>query len=1100
MHPGTSLRSVLLILIVAVALPAFAATVPVGLGSYGTTLPPGEVGPSNSSGASITPKVAPGFTLPVQSNDFWSSLIYPFYGDPHSNALYAHPLTVKAHGSGLQMGHTQTHVFVANDYLFPFYSQLTVGVAGLTAPQTTTLGYGDWTATALWDDGPVTMEATFGHGLPYVFFRMNGGDAVVTPDGAYTTWYDQDGVLGISIQGRHYGIFAPTGSTWTGSGSLQSSLNGQDYLSVALLPDDQLATLELFRKHAYAFVTDSRVDWVYDETAAMVETTYTYETVLMESNGTSVDETMTALYRHQWLNTSAPMTGYSYPSVNGEMKLYEGSVFTTDLPFHGVLPALPDRGDYNPATLLAHVQDAATETLPIGGTYENGKAMGRFAHLVHIADQLGATAERDHFLDEIKIRLEDWFTVGGAQQYSYIDSWDVMTGYPSGFGADDQINDHHFHAAYAILSAATVARYDSTWAAQDNWGGMVNLLIKDANNWDRTDTMFPFLRSHDAYAGHSWAAGHGDFGDGNNQESSSESMNFATAAILWGEATGQTDIRDLGVYLHATETTAVQQYWFDVDDEVFPADYPHVAIGMVWGGKGVHSTWFGADPEFIHGINILPVHAGSLYLGHYPDHVLANYAEIVEERGGQPVIWQDLLWEYLALADPNLALSHYFADINYEPFDGESRAHTMHWLFNIKKMGRVETGILADIATYAVFRDPAGDLTYVAYNAGPSERLVTFTDGFSFAVGPRELASHTTTPANPDAPVVLLLADKTSGKSPLTIQFQGSDSFDPNGHALTYDWTFGVDGSSAQADTSFTFTEVGDHWVHLELTNTLALTSRDSIMVTVLPNGGPYLGSPVPVPGRIEAEHFDLGGEGVAYHDVEPANIGNFFRVDEGVDLEPVAGGYAVYWIVAGEWLEFTFSVAEAGYYDFVPHVATVPGYGNFTLSVDNVDVSGTRYVTSTGGWHFWSPIRVEGVPLDAGVHIMRFDFDSDSDPAGWLFSLNYIDVEVSATTTGVGDGLVPDALDLSGNYPNPFNPATTIAFAVPSEGPVRLTVFDARGRQVRTLVDEAMLPGRHEVDWDGRDGDGRLLAGGVYYHRLEAGGEVRVGKMVLLK
>ena len=44
--------------------------------------------------------------------------------------------------------------------------------------------------------------------------------------------------------------------------------------------------------------------------------------------------------------------------------------------------------------------------------------MGRFAHLVHIADQLGATAERDHFLAEIKTRLEDWFTVGGAQEYS----------------------------------------------------------------------------------------------------------------------------------------------------------------------------------------------------------------------------------------------------------------------------------------------------------------------------------------------------------------------------------------------------------------------------------------------------------------------------------------------------------------------------------------------------------------------------------------------------------------------------------------------------------------------------------------------------------
>ena len=60
--------------------------------------------------------------------------------------------------------------------------------------------------------------------------------------------------------------------------------------------------------------------------------------------------------------------------------------------------------------------------------------------------------------------------------------------------------------------------------------------------------------------------------------------------ILWGSITHQKEIRDLGIFLHATERTEVEQYWFDVDEAVFPAAYPHVAIGMVWGGKGVHST------------------------------------------------------------------------------------------------------------------------------------------------------------------------------------------------------------------------------------------------------------------------------------------------------------------------------------------------------------------------------------------------------------------------------------------------------------------------------------------------------------------------------
>ena len=240
-----SFRSLLLVLFVITASPAVGETVSVGLGSYSTTLPPGEVGPQNAWNAAVSPKVSPSFDLPVQTNDFWSSLIYPFYGDPHSNVLYAHPLMVKAVGSGLQIGHTPTHVYAADDYLFPWSLQLTVGVEGLAATSTQIQGYGDWTATALWDGGTQAMEATFGHGLPFVFFQVTGGDAVVTPEGAFTTWYDQDGVLGLTIQGRHYGVFAPTGSTWSGSGPLRSSLNGQDYLSIALLPDDQISTLEL---------------------------------------------------------------------------------------------------------------------------------------------------------------------------------------------------------------------------------------------------------------------------------------------------------------------------------------------------------------------------------------------------------------------------------------------------------------------------------------------------------------------------------------------------------------------------------------------------------------------------------------------------------------------------------------------------------------------------------------------------------------------------------------------------------------------------------------------------------------------------------------
>jgi flagellar hook assembly protein FlgD len=85
-------------------------------------------------------------------------------------------------------------------------------------------------------------------------------------------------------------------------------------------------------------------------------------------------------------------------------------------------------------------------------------------------------------------------------------------------------------------------------------------------------------------------------------------------------------------------------------------------------------------------------------------------------------------------------------------------------------------------------------------------------------------------------------------------------------------------------------------------------------------------------------------------------------------------------------------------------------------------------------------------------------------------------------------------------NYPNPFNPATTIAFEVPVAGRVHLAVYDARGALVRTLVDGALPAGPWREQWDGRDQRGRAVASGVYFVRLAAGGTTASHKVTLLK
>ena len=76
----------------------------------------------------------------------------------------------------------------------------------------------------------------------------------------------------------------------------------------------------------------------------------------------------------------------------------------------------------------------------------------------------------------------------------------------------------------------------------------------------------------------------------------------------------------------------------------------------------------------------------------------------------------------------------------------------------------------------------------------------------------------------------------------------------------------------------------------------------------------------------------------------------------------------------------------------------------------------------------------------------------------------------------------------------------TTIRFALPSSQAVRVELFDAAGRMIRSLADGNMAAGYHSVVWDGKDGAGRAAAAGMYYYRVQAGGEQQTHKLMLVK
>jgi M6 family metalloprotease-like protein len=105
---------------------------------------------------------------------------------------------------------------------------------------------------------------------------------------------------------------------------------------------------------------------------------------------------------------------------------------------------------------------------------------------------------------------------------------------------------------------------------------------------------------------------------------------------------------------------------------------------------------------------------------------------------------------------------------------------------------------------------------------------------------------------------------------------------------------------------------------------------------------------------------------------------------------------------------------------------------------------------------------------------------------------------EITGAPTAAGD--LPAKFALLPNYPNPFNPATTIRYEIASRTQVELRVFDVSGALVRTLVNESKAPGAYSLQWNGRDDRGTAVSSGVYFYRITAGDFTDVRKMTLLK
>jgi len=181
------------------------------------------------------------------------------------------------------------------------------------------------------------------------------------------------------------------------------------------------------------------------------------------------------------------------------------------------------------------------------------------------------------------------------------------------------------------------------------------------------------------------------------------------------------------------------------------------------------------------------------------------------------------------------------------------------------------------------------------------------------------------------------------------------------------------------------------YWLVVSRTNAtpknssmVALSSVQSFTTSGSGGGGgggggtlsPFSGNPVAIPGTVNPEKFDNGGEGVAYHDTTPGNTGGQFRSTDVDIANSSEGGFLIGWTASGEWLNYTVNVATAGTYTVQLRVAS-PGGASLHLGFNNSSNVWTAVsIPPTGDWQSWTTVSVP-VTLGAGTQQMTILFDN---------------------------------------------------------------------------------------------------------------------------
>lgn len=540
----------------------------------------------------------------------------------------------------------------------------------------------EWTSV-----GGGSMSAPVVRGMPYLTAVYEG----LTPQ--LSTIHAVLSVNGTNVNatmtGERFELALNNGQTWIlytsevttfiiANNTLTATTPMTGSLRIAVLEGSgAMANEALLDAHADACAVSGSVS--ASATGDVGELVFDWQVISMTGGEPGVP-LMCALPHHAPVLVETVETSASYPTIKGNMHPVAASTWHMSEPLTTIGFESPDG---IAPSLEQDVRDALASDVnwPItaGDTYFGGKQLAAVGRLAVIADELNETGLAESYRSTLAASLHPWLNATNSDPLRYDESWGGVISSSGGSFGQGLYNDHHFHYGYFLYAAAAMAKGNPAW--QSEWGDEVMHLVRNLANPAASDPHYTYLRNKDWFVGHSWASGLYEFGDGRNQESSSEAVNAWYSLYLYGLAIDDARIRDLGRLMLATEIRSTQRYWqVDSNDGIYDEPYAsNKVVGVLWSTKVDYGTFFGANTEFIHCIQMLP------FTPVTEDLLEAAWIEeeypVLETALDNPSIgegWKGFVYMAHAVIDPAAAWNECQTLTGYD--DGNTQTNTLYWL------------------------------------------------------------------------------------------------------------------------------------------------------------------------------------------------------------------------------------------------------------------------------------------------------------------------------------------------------------------------------------------------------------------------------------